>query len=210
VALNQTSLVETNGTSEETPDWVELRNYSPSPISLSGLALAKQVGDSPAFYFPTGQVLLPGQHLVVLCDGNTSEGPWHAPFSLKSSGDQVLLLDFTTNGAAVVVDSAVFGALPADVAWARLGAQGPWQMAAPTPYSGNLSNACWGLVPGSGPERAFRLAFPTFPGTTYLIEHTPALSPPAWTPLPAIAGDGIEKVVTWPLAGQSFFRVRHE
>jgi hypothetical protein len=210
VALNQTSLMETNETSEETPDWVEIRNYSSSPLSLAGLALAKQVGGNSAFYFPTGQVLLPGQHFVVLCDGNTSEGPLHAPFSLKSSGDQVLLLDFTTNGAAVVVDYAVFGALPTDIAWARLGAQGSWQMAAPTPYSGNLRQACWGLVPGNGTEWVFRLAFPTLRGITYIIEQTPTLSPPAWTPLPALCGDGIEKVVTWPLAGQSFFRVRQE
>lgn len=210
VALNQTSLLETNETSEETPDWVEIRNYSSSPLPLGGLALAKQVGENAAFYFPTGQVLLPGQHIVVLCDGNTSEGPWHAPFTLKSSGDQVLLLNFTTNGAAIVVDSVVFGTLPTDIAWARLGAQGPWQLAPPTPYSGNLTSACWGLVSGNGPERIFRLAFPTLPGSTYFIEHTHTLSPPNWMPLPVIHGDGIEQVLTWPLVGQWFFRVRQE
>jgi hypothetical protein len=208
VPLNQISFVETNGTSEESPDWLEIRNYSRTPVPLSGLALTKQFGDNSVFFFPTGRVLQPGEHFLVLCDGNSSEGALHAPFTLKSSGDQVLLLDFSTNGAAILADSTSFGPMPTDLAWARLGAQGPWQNATPTPLSENLTSPFWDAISINETARVFRLGFPTVAGKSYIVEETASLATPLWNTVINFAGDGIERLLTWPLEGQRFFRVR--
>jgi hypothetical protein len=208
VALNELSFVLTNDLGEISPDWVEVRNISTQSVPLNGLAMLRHVGDTDVYFFPTNATLAPGEHTLVFCDNIEPSTPYEAPFHLKASGDQLLLIDFTTNGSIKLIDAVQFGAMAKDVAWARLGAGGPWRSTTPTPYAGNLRQPEWNV--SAMTQGTFRLAFPTEPNAHYTVEQTATLWPPAWTALPPVPGYGIELVFTWPATNQCFFRVRKE
>ncbi len=205
VPFNVASLLDEFG---GTPDWVEIRNRSANPVQLGGISLSQQLGDGSRYYFPTNLALMPGEHRLVYCDGNSSQGPFHAPFNLKRSGEQLLLSGTTTNGARTLIDWVAFGALAPDTAWARLGCGGTWVAATPTPGAQNVANGWLGLVQTNGATTVFTLAFPTTTNQTYTVQYSPTLNPPAWTSLPPIPGDGIEKIVTLPFGNSCFYRVR--
>jgi len=119
------------------PDWVEVRNCSDAPVSMSGIFLARAFphDDMDDWYaFPEGD-LLPGAHYIVLCDGNPDQGQEHAPFNLNAEGDRVFLLwrSEAHPGAFLAVDDVAFGPVGADVALARAGCGGPWVQGTPTP-----------------------------------------------------------------------------
>ena len=79
----------------------------------------------------------------------------------------------------------------------------------PTPNACNVST--WlGLVETNPSEPAeFTFAFATSTNGTYTVEHTLTLGPSAnWQPIETFYGNGIEKVVSRPLANAGFFRVR--
>ena len=124
VAGNKTGLHdEGNGT----PPWLEIRNCSASPVPLNAISLAHKYFEvGSRLDFTNGQVLAAGEHLVVFCDNNPSQGSLHAPFSLSKGGDQVVLTSLTGTGARTVVDSLSYGAQSNDVAYARLDCGGPW------------------------------------------------------------------------------------
>jgi hypothetical protein len=203
VAYNTRGLTDERGTNA---DWVEIRNYSANPVSLTGVALSQKFFAGNARYtFPTNRVLAPGEHLVVFCDDNPAAGPYHAPFKINRDGGELNLTCLANNGARCLIDQVVFGAQTNDVAWARLGRSGTWRRSVPTPRTANVPGTWLGLVETNG---AFTLAFPTSPNVAYTIEQTDSLNPPGWTPLPAVQGDGLEKVITQPMTHHRFFRVR--
>ncbi len=204
VALNSTGLRDESGA---TPDWVEIRNYSANPVPLRGITLAQNFfGNGSRYSFGDGAVLLPGEHRVIYCDTRPTNGPLHAPFALNRDGDELMLTGPAMNGARAMLDYIAFGAQQADVALARLGSGGPWRSTAPTPGACNVPGAWLGLV--SANRNAFTLAFPTTTNATYVVEYAASPASPVWQSLPPIRGDGIEKVVTQPVANRRFYRVR--
>ncbi len=119
-------------------DWVELVNRGPLPVSLEGIFLGPSADDPWAFALPT-QTLEPGQHLLVWCDDDASEGPLHAPFKLSKAGDGLVLAS-----REALLDAVTFGPQGPDRSWARLPeAQGDWlDCASPSPLAANTcSNA---------------------------------------------------------------------
>ena len=56
----------------------------------------------------------------------------------------------------------------------------------------------------------FILAFPTTTNGNYTLQYKDSIDAPTWSPLPPVAGDGIEKVVVQPMTGRRFFRVRRD
>jgi hypothetical protein len=121
--------------SGEYDDWVELVNRGSAPLSLAGYFLGPSPEDPWAFALPAA-TLQPGEHLLVWCDKDTSQGPLHAPFKLAKSGDRLLL---STRDA--IVDTVTYDPLATDRSWARLpDGTGAWQdCASPSPRA---ANAC--------------------------------------------------------------------
>jgi hypothetical protein len=202
----------TNGLRDElglTPDWVEVRNCTTQSVSLRGVTLAHQFfGNGSRYAFGETDALNAGEHRVIYCDGTTTNGPLHAPFSLNRDGDVLLLTGLTTNGTRTLLDSVAFGPQQTDVALARLGCGGPWRSTTPTPRTGNIA-ASWLGVP-SADGSTFTLAFPTTTNGSYLVQFADSLSPLSWQSLPAIPGNGLEKTVTQPSVSQRFYRVRRD
>ncbi|MDB6030356.1 MAG: hypothetical protein JWM16_694 [Verrucomicrobiales bacterium] len=202
VAGNKTGLHdEVNGT----PPWLEIRNCSPNPVPLQNVSLASKYFDTgPRLDFTNGQVLLPGEHMVIFCDDKPAQGANHAPFNLSKNGDHAVLTSFSTNGARVLVDALSFGAQSNDVAYSRLDCGGPWVKNTPTPFAQNIAGTWLGVANTNG---TFTFAFPTVKGKSYLVEYATSLESSLWTGLPPIVGDGIEKSVTQPTGTRRFYRV---
>ncbi|HEU0010647.1 MAG TPA: FG-GAP-like repeat-containing protein, partial [Verrucomicrobiae bacterium] len=202
----------TNGLRDDlglTPDWVEIRNCSMQPVSLRGVTLAQQFfGNGSRYRFGESDALNAGEHRVIYCDGTTTNGPLHAPFSLSRDGDALVLTGLTTNGARTLLDSVAFGPQQTDVALARLGCGGPWRSTTPTPRAGNIAASWLGAPSADG--STFTLAFPTTTNGSYIVQFTDSLSAPSWQSLPAIPGNGLEKTVTQQSVSQRFYRVRRD
>jgi spore coat protein H len=130
VPRNQETLVHPDGS---TPDWIELYNPSPLPVSLAGYALSDDPDDTgtelpPALSVPAGG------HLLLHASGDTKLGPDHLAFRIDGEGESVLLL---LDG--VVVDAVDLGPILPDYALGRSPDGGPdWDLFAdPTPGAPN-------------------------------------------------------------------------
>ena len=120
-----------------------------------------------------------------------------------------MLTGKTPGNSRTLINWTSFGPQAPDTAWARLGAGGPFWATSPTPTQANiLASNVVALVRTNGINRECVFAFPTSRGIHYIVEFTPSLSPPQWTTVRQVEGNGIEQVVTQPLANTGFFRVR--
>jgi hypothetical protein len=206
VAWNFTGLRDgTNGT----PDWVEIRNCSTNSVSLRGVSLAQDLfGKNSRYRFSDADELAPAEHRVIFCDGVPARGSSHAPFSLNRGGDRLVLTALSANGARLQVDAVSFGAQSMDVAWARLGCGGSFRQTRATPRAANIAGVWEGLMSGDG--GLFTFGFPTLTNRSYTVQFSDVLRAGAWTDLPPVRGDGLEKTVTQPTGRQQFFRVRSD
>lgn len=112
-------------------DWVELTNRANMALSLKGLSLTDDPGESQAFVFGD-TVLEAGGCVVIPLTGNASEARvGYAPFGLKTSGDTVYLYDGDT-----LLDSLTVGRCPENVSYGIVDGQAVF-MASPTPNAVN-------------------------------------------------------------------------
>jgi FG-GAP-like repeat len=194
-----------------TPDWVEVRNFGLVPQLMDDIVLTRQIGENSRYHFPPGTVLGPGEYFVVFCDDNSDQGDRHAPFSLRRSGDQVLLSGLTPlNKSRTVIDYVRFDDMKPDQAWARLGQEGEFHVLSPTPGTANVTNA-WLAFPEvrQGTNR-FIIAFPTKTNFNYEIDQTPSLTQPdlLWNLRTNFSGNGIEKGLIVPMTErQGYYRM---
>ena len=204
VADNRGGLPDEHG---GTPDWIEIRNGSPTPVSLASLNLSpKFFGSGGRFLFPSGRTLMPGEHLVIFCDNNPDQGDYHAPFQINRDGDQFMLTGTGPFGSRTLVNYAASPPLAKNEAYARLGYDGPWIKSTPTPSAQNVPGAWLGLA--GTDDNSFTFVFPSATNKTYTVDYKSSLTIGHWTPLPAIPGDGIEKTVKQPMGASRFYRVR--
>lgn len=212
IELSEFVASNTNGLRDElglTPDWVEIRNCSTQPVSLHGVTLGQEFfGNGSRYAFNENDKLNAGEHRVIYCDGTTTNGPLHAPFSLSRDGGTLLLTGVTTNGARTLLDSVAFGQQQTDVALARLGCGGPWRSTTPTPGAANIAGSWLGVPSADG--SSFTLAFPTTTNGSYVVQFADSLSPASWQSLPPIPGSGLEKTITQPAVTHRFYRVRRD
>jgi hypothetical protein len=221
MADNRTGLRDERGQCE---DWLEIMNTGSSRESLDGLALAKDYyHPESAWPFPANYWLNPGERLVIYCDDDVKQGPWHATFGLLRDGDRVFLLRSSTN--STIIDSLDFGFMPADVSFGVLGTGGePQLLAWPTPGDNNwpwpskqdstsskvsLSHRLVTLNFGEATALAFRWRGNT--NANYRVEGSDQLTD--WTEafsLPVHLGDGIFQWISPPIAGQCFYRVARD
>lgn len=79
-------------------DWVELYNFSDSPLDLSGYFLTDSKDDVRKWQFPDGTTIPAGGYLIVFCSGKTSaQGELHASFKL---GETDSFLGLYTKGGS--------------------------------------------------------------------------------------------------------------
>ncbi|MDO4546749.1 MAG: lamin tail domain-containing protein [Clostridia bacterium] len=105
-------------------DWVELVNDTSSPVDITGWKLVDDQDKLLGFTFP-GQVLEPGERVIVYCSGDlrTVAGyAYHAPFRLSAQGDGFTLM----NAEGAVVDSVAIPALSGNEVYARDEDTGEW------------------------------------------------------------------------------------
>jgi hypothetical protein len=195
-----------------TPDYVEIANVSGEPVTLDDYALIDQsLNANERFEFPPGTVLLPGQTILVLCDGNPAQGPLHADFKIDADGDRIYLQQRTVSGAYVTVDAIEVPALDSDQAYSRIGARGSWEILPATPNAPNISDEKVRFRFRAGEStQEFILIFPVKPGAAYAIESSSSATDP-WTLM--ASGIGTEVAGTWayPINRNDrarFFRVR--
>ena len=184
------------------PDWVEVHNRGTQSVDLSGFRLSRNPYGGERYKFPNGLSIAAGEYVVVFCDGGRNPGIWHATFELDADGDEIYLMREQDAGLEII-DSARFGALPQDRAWAR-GRDSLFIQATPTPYAGNVPGLWISVVAGDTV-----LSLRTQLGEIYQVETSETLTPGSWqTLLAGVVGDGRDRNVRLPATGRRFYRIR--
>lgn len=135
VALNSNGIQDESGAFE---DWAEIFNAGTVPVSLEGMYLTDNLFETTKWEFPA-EILEPGDFLLIWCDSDTEEGPFHASFKLSGSGEAIGLFD-TGDENNRLIDSYVFGVQTEDVSEGRTpdGASMWVSFDSPTPGLPNL------------------------------------------------------------------------
>jgi hypothetical protein len=150
-------------------DWIEIYNGGPATINLTGMHLTDDLTLTTKWEFPA--VLLPaGQRLIVWCDEDPGQGPLHANFKLRASGEEIGLyapLAFG-NGA---IDTYVFGPQTPDVSEGRSGdGSQQWVFLDPPTFNGANGDTA-GVPPYVPLNVVFNQNYPNpfNPGTTMMF-----------------------------------------
>lgn len=120
-------------------DWLEIYNAGSTSVDVGGLLLTDDFSQPDQFTLPD-TVLAAGGFLIVWADGDTADGPLHAPFKLGASGEQLGLF----SAALTSIDSLTFGEQATDISYGRTADGGPvWtEFTSPTPGSSNGGGSC--------------------------------------------------------------------
>ncbi|MEL7610834.1 MAG: lamin tail domain-containing protein [Bacillota bacterium] len=116
MASNGSTILDKNGMYS---DWIELYNTTAEEVDLSGYGLSDDLTRPTRWQFPEGTTLPANGYIVVFLSGeDTTEagGELHAPFSLRSYKEDVVL----TSAGGVIVDSYSSSMQEADVSMARV------------------------------------------------------------------------------------------
>jgi hypothetical protein len=135
LAQNSTTL--TNGGTA--PDLIELYNYGPATVDLSGMGLTDNATLPYKYTFPLGTSLASDQYLILYADSQTTVPGIHLGFGLKALGDDIYLHDKLANGGALL-DSIVLGVQIPDLSLGRA-ADGTWTLCKPTFGAKNIALA---------------------------------------------------------------------
>ena len=129
-ADNDTTYTDLRGNYE---DWVEFYNAGTSAVDMSRwMCIDDNTKDSADwFIMPAGTSIGAGEYLVLFCNSDTG---FTTDFGLSKKGDGFFLMN--NEGT---VDSTTFGAIDADMSWAReTDGDGAWAIAEmPTPSAAN-------------------------------------------------------------------------
>jgi hypothetical protein len=105
MADNETVL-ENPGDPGNFPDWIELYNPGPNPISLDGLFLTDDADLPTRYAIPDSLTIAPGGYLLFYAGGRPELGAQHTNFSLNRGGEFIGL--FGAQGG-VLIDGYDFG-----------------------------------------------------------------------------------------------------
>ena len=114
MASNDGNISDSNG---DYHDWIELYNASNSPINLGDYALSDDLSNPAKFELPN-TVLASGDFVLFWASSSAQNDPYHAPFKLSKSGEEVALF-FDPTGAADTVDYISYSAQTTDVSFGR-------------------------------------------------------------------------------------------
>lgn len=138
------------------PDWVEIYNPNPVPVSLSGYGFTDAPEQLRKWVFPEVSVAAQG-FLVVFASGRGGVDPGghpHATFSLSAAGEMLVL----SRPDGVIEDSYAYPQQFTDVSSGRLPSSGAWRFfATPTPGAANSTPSSEGVLtgPAFSPGRGF-------------------------------------------------------
>ena len=94
----------------EFEDWVELFNAGGTPVELGGKYLTDNLSVPNKYALPSGY-LAAGDWTFYWLDNDPEQGPFHAPFTLSASGDEIALLEWDDAGGFwIILDFFAFGA----------------------------------------------------------------------------------------------------
>ena len=135
MASNTSTLADPQG---EFDDWIELRNITDSPVSLTGRYLSDEPNNPRKWQFPDGTTIPANGYLLIWADEDTTETVGlHASFKLSASNDEIYLTD-TDAKLNQVLDTVTFGTQTTDVSYGRTAANADvWSTMSPTPGTEN-------------------------------------------------------------------------
>ena len=117
-------------------DWVEIYNRGSETVNIGGYGLSNKENRLLRWQFPSID-LEPGAYLLVFCGDKNSidlTQPLHAPFSLNSQEDTVIL----SNDKAQILDRVVTPTMESDQSYARVPNSDEWEIRSqPTPGYSN-------------------------------------------------------------------------
>lgn len=118
-------------------DWIELYNASNTPIFLGDYGLSDNLNDPEKYTLPS--VNLPaGGFALIWASGEALNDPYHAPFKLAKSGEEIALF-YDPLGSADTVDYINYSAQTTDISFGRSYDASPnWvYFTSPTPDASN-------------------------------------------------------------------------
>jgi hypothetical protein len=95
IVINEFSSIGTDLLDEddESEDWIELYNASPSPVNLAGLYITDNFSNKTKYQIkadPENKTIIPsGGYAILWADEELSEGPLHVNFKLSSNGESI-------------------------------------------------------------------------------------------------------------------------
>jgi len=118
-------------------DWIELYNASPNSIQLSDYGLTDNLSNPSKFILPN-ITLAAGDFILLWASDEALTDPYHMPFKLSKSGEEIALF-YDPNGAADTVDYISYGSQTTDVSYGRsFDASPQWVFfPSPTPDASN-------------------------------------------------------------------------
>ncbi|MCL2811372.1 MAG: lamin tail domain-containing protein [Clostridia bacterium] len=124
-------------TTTSASDWVELFNFGREPVNLHGYGLSDSVSRPRKWQFPD-VTIMPGQYLVVYCDGRDMVGQGgsiHTNFKISSAGETILFSD----PSGRPLDKLTVPQLFPDISFGRTpGQDGLFYYDTPTPGAANF------------------------------------------------------------------------
>lgn len=173
----------------EYEDWLELANTGTTAVDVGGMYLTDKPGNPTKWQVPAGNVIQPGQTLLVWCDEDGNQGPLHANFKLGASGEEIAL--FATDGQTPL-DYIAFGPQQSDVSSGRLPGYPAFlfTFATPTPRQLNEPTPC-GHADYAGPDATsprFALAGSGTPAVGGSANYALSSAPASTVGLLALAG----------------------
>jgi len=100
-------------------DWVELYNYGPVDIDITGMFLSDDIANVTSYTFPPA-VIPSGGYLLIWCD-KSDEDPvtdpdfYHANFKLSAGGEGVIF----SESENTIVDAIFYGEQQTDISYGR-------------------------------------------------------------------------------------------
>jgi hypothetical protein len=133
LASNSAAGADENG---EFDDWVELYNPTAVPQPLHGLFISDDGAEPTKYQLEAPDSMVPpGGFVVIWCDNQPEQGPFHTSFALSAGGEEVVLAD----PSGRILDQWAFGAQSGDISEGRNPDGGDdWQTwNTPTPGAAN-------------------------------------------------------------------------
>jgi spore coat protein CotH len=119
VVINEFMSLNTTGPTDENnqnEDWVELYNITDKDIDISGYHLSDNLLNYKKWQFPVNTKIKAKSYLIVWCDEDKTEGPYHASFKLAGAGETIILSD----KEGKLIDSISYSAVPQNKSFSRI------------------------------------------------------------------------------------------
>jgi hypothetical protein len=163
LAGNQTTNTDEAG---DYDDWLEIYNAGNDPVWLGDKYLTDNFDNPDKWAFPD-YTIEPQEFLLVWCDDDPNQGPFHTTFKISKDGEELAIVDNEATGYQMI-DSVSFGVQTDDVSYGRDPDAGDDWIFYEHPTPG-LSNALNASVDMQGSEgHLLMYPNPVFNNTVYL------------------------------------------